>query len=102
MCDSKLIESEHLAYSEWVEWLDRKLSSEGFRAWNDPDPLVWIAESTALRDRIYPEDPDLGWDYRYAWTSTIQRRISQAGVRTAAYLNALFSRDTGGSDPGGS
>ncbi|TCO73734.1 S1/P1 nuclease [Chromatocurvus halotolerans] len=98
--DSQIIDSEQLAYSEWVEWLDRKLSSEEFRAWNDPDPLVWIAESAALRDRIYPEDPDLGWDYRYAWTSTIQRRISQAGVRTAAYLNALFDGGAVGSGPG--
>ena len=89
--DSQLVDSEQLSYSEWIEWLDRKISHEDFDAWRDPDPLVWIAESAELRQRIYPDEPDLAWDYRYRWSSALRRRISQAGVRTAVYLNELFA-----------
>ncbi len=91
--DSQLVDSEQLSYSEWVQWLGAKITAEDFRAWNDPNPLTWIAESANLRNRIYPDDPDLGWDYGFQWIATIRLRISQAGVRTAAYLNALFAGD---------
>ena len=92
--DSELIDGEQLSYSEWIDWLDNRISGEDFRAWNDPDPLVWIAESVELRDRLYPESPDLSWRYSYDWISAVRQRISQAGVRTAAYLNTLFADET--------
>ena len=34
--DSQLVDSEQLSYSEWIEWLDRKISREDFVAWRDP------------------------------------------------------------------
>ncbi|MFN2288534.1 MAG: S1/P1 nuclease [Chromatocurvus sp.] len=91
--DSQLVDSEQLSYSEWIEWLDRTISPEDFQAWRDPSPLVWIAESARLRNQLYPDQPDLGWDYRYRWSSALRLRISQAGVRTAVYLNELFAGD---------
>ncbi|MEX2499402.1 MAG: S1/P1 nuclease [Wenzhouxiangellaceae bacterium] len=89
--DSQLIEEKDLSYTEMTAWLKAKVSPVDFRAWNTPDPMVWISESAEIRERIYPEDRDLRWDYSYEWTDTLYVRLQQAGVRTAAYLNQLFS-----------
>jgi hypothetical protein len=83
-----------------TEWLEAKIGPAEFREWNTPDPMVWIAESAGIRPEIYPEDCriDSGDDcrisgsYAYEWTDTLYRRLQQAGVRTAAYLNALFDQ----------
>lgn len=89
--DSQLIERMELSYTELAAWLLDDIDHDTFRAWNEPDPLVWIAESAALRDRIYPEDRNLSWGYSYAWNSTVEQRLAQAGVRTAAWLNRIFA-----------
>lgn len=89
--DSQLIDEKDLSYTEMTAWLKAKISPADFRAWNTPDPMVWIAESAEIRERIYPEDRDLRWGYGYEWTDTLYARLQQAGVRTAAYLNQLFS-----------
>jgi len=90
--DSHLIDSKDLSYSEMTDWLEAKITPADFHRWNTADAMVWVAESAAIRPRIYPEDRDLRWDYGYEWTDTLYMRLQQAGVRTAAYLNALFER----------
>lgn len=89
--DSQLIESKKLSYTELAAWLNARIGPNDFRAWNNPDPLVWIAESAAIRDRIYPDDNEIRYDYAYRWTDTLYSRLQKAGVRTAAYLNMLFA-----------
>ncbi|MDT8409004.1 MAG: S1/P1 nuclease [Wenzhouxiangellaceae bacterium] len=89
--DSQMIDRRQLSYTEMSDWLQAKISPADYRGWNSADPLVWIAESADLRDRIYPDDTELGWDYGFRWTDAIDRRLSMAGVRTAAYLNRLFT-----------
>lgn len=96
--DSQMIDRRQLSYSEMAEWLAAEITPDDFRAWNTPDPLVWIEESATLRDRIYPDDDDLGWGYSYEWSSTIDVQLKKAGVRTAAYLNDVF-RDRQASTP---
>jgi len=93
--DSQLIDSKQLSYTELTAWLRARIGPEEFRAWNTPDPLVWIAESAGIRDRIYPEDSEIRWSYGYKWTDTLYSRLQKAGVRTAAYLNQLFATDGG-------
>ena len=88
--DSHLIESRKLSYTEMTDWLGAKIGAAEFRAWNTADPMVWVAESADIRERIYPDDRDLRWDYGYKWTDTLDTRLQQAGVRTAGYLNDLF------------
>lgn len=90
--DSQLIDAKKLSYTEMTEWLEAKIAPADFRAWNTSDPMVWVAESAAIRERIYPEDCDIRWDYGYEWTDTLYRRLQKAGVRTAAYLNSLFDQ----------
>ena len=38
--------------------------------------------------------PDLSYSYVYKFTPVMERRLSQGGVRLAAYLNALFAQPT--------
>ena len=64
--DSQIIDNTQLSFSEMAAWLQQKITVEQFRAWNNADALVWIAESAELREQIYPAD-----------------------VRTAAYLNQI-------------
>lgn len=89
--DSQLLERRELSYSELADWLLADIDHARFLAWNEPDPRVWIAESAALRDRIYPEQRDLSWNYGFEWNSTLEQRLAQAGVRTAAWLNTVFA-----------
>jgi hypothetical protein len=38
--------------------------------------------------------PDLSYSYVYRFTPVMEKRLSQAGVRLAAYLNAIFATPT--------
>jgi hypothetical protein len=110
--DSGLIDQEQLSYSEMAAWLFARVTPADRRDWRVTDPMVWIGESVALRDRIYPAAvadprdaaapgaadkpaapgrPDLGFAYVYTWTASRDRRLEQGGVRLAAYLDALFA-----------
>jgi hypothetical protein len=96
--DSQIIDNEQLSFSEMATWLQQKITPEQYRDWNSADPLVWIGESAELRDRIYPADVRLSWDYDHQWLPVIRQRLSQAGVRTAAYLNAQFGSAASAAD----
>jgi hypothetical protein len=90
--DSELPNNKGLSYSEYTLWLTRKLKPEEARAWSSADPLVWIAESAALRDRIYPADSRLSYQYVYDHTAEVDLRLTQGGLRIAAWLNSVFAR----------
>lgn len=88
--DEALIDREQLSYSEWTDWLDARVSARQARAWRQTDPQVWIAESAALRQSIYPANPVLGKDYAFRFKALIDDRLTRGGIRIAAYLDALF------------
>lgn len=90
--DGKLIEHRQLSYTELTAFLVRRITPELRREWATPDPLVWIGESAALCATIYPPEglTALSWDYAYRSDPIVDLRLQQAGVRIAAYLNALF------------
>lgn len=94
--DSGMVDRWQLSYTELTDWLLDDITPERFESWNEPDPIVWITESAALRQQIYPEDRDLFWKYDFAWKETAEMRVAQAGVRIAAYLNDIF--DSGAAD----
>lgn len=89
--DSQMIDRWQLSYTELADWLLDDITPDAYRAWSDPDPKTWIGESAALRERIYPEERDLFWTYGFEWKTTVEKRVAQAGVRTAVYLNHLFA-----------
>ena len=89
--DSGMIDRRQLSYTEWSDWLGKKISAEDAAKWNDTNPETWITESTKIRDTIYPEDANnMSWDYLYNHLPTATLRLQQASVRIAAYLNDVF------------
>lgn len=88
--DSELIDRRELSYTEWTTILSRKISAQQAEEWLVADPQVWIKESGAIRDTIYPSSNKLSWDYLYQQMPTVQQRLQMGGVRIAAYLNQVF------------
>jgi hypothetical protein len=90
--DAGLVDDQQLSFSEYAERLSRRTTPEQVIAWTDPNPLDWVAESAAIRPSVYPAQgtTELGWDYIYKFRPVMERRLAQAGVRLAAYLNEVF------------
>lgn len=90
--DGKLVDNSQLSYSEMADWLGRRVMPETAAEWNVTDPVVWVSESTALRDTIYPEEGDnLRWGYIFEHKASMELRLTQSGIRMAAWLNEVFS-----------
>lgn len=108
--DSALPDEEQLSFSELAAKLERHISDRQLIQWWDINPRDWISESAELRDTLYPTAadmpkprkgekakngqapvPDLSYSYVYKFTPLMEQRLSQAGVRLAAYLNAIFA-----------
>jgi len=101
--DEGMILRQQLSYSEYTHRLERRIGSEQVLAWWDADPDTWIAESTELRDRIYPATgPEVGmgtrelpvrlrFTYHWTWMPTAEERLAQSGIRLAAYLDWVFA-----------
>ena len=90
---------------EYAERLERRVGAQEVLDWWDADPATWIAESTALRDEIYPstggeagmgtfEAPAiLRYRYHWEWVGPVEQRLAQSGVRLAAFLDQVFADD---------
>jgi hypothetical protein len=108
--DSQLVDDEQLSFTELAAKLERHISNQDVVRWWDINPRDWISESAEIRDTLYPTAadmpkpvkgkkvkkgeralPDLSYAYVYRFTPVMERRLSQGGVRLAAYLNALFA-----------
>jgi hypothetical protein len=92
--DSALVDETGYSFTELTERLNRHTKSGDVIAWWTANPRVWIAESTQLRERIYPApgETELGYRYIYDHTPMVELRLKQAGVRLAAYLNEMFAQ----------
>lgn len=88
--DSGMIDRMQLSYTEWTEFLATKISPEMEQAWATNNPLIYIKESTEIRDTVYPKEDELSWQYQYEHMPTVKLRLQQAGVRIAAHLNEIF------------
>ncbi len=81
--------------------LQRHTSNADVIAWWDINPRDWISESAQIRETVYPKPPEATRkDSRcpscpiptsIKFTPVMERRLSQAGVRLAAYLNAIYA-----------
>jgi hypothetical protein len=109
--DSQLVDDEQLSFTELAAKLERHTSAEDVVNWWDINPRDWISESGEVREQIYanipapskPKDgkkarkgappplPDLSYGYVYKFTPVMERRLQQAGVRLAAYLNDIYA-----------
>lgn len=91
--DSALIDETKYSFTEYAERLTRHTRPEDVIAWWNVNPRDWIHESVQARERLYPAtgETQLGYDYVYKQTPTMELRLKQAGIRLAAYLNQLFA-----------
>ena len=103
--DSSLVDDEQLSFSELTAKLQRHTSNDDVIRWWDINPRDWISESAQLRDTVYPAMPpkgakdkkgqpavpELSYSYVYKFTPVMEMRLKQAGVRLAAYLNAVYA-----------
>jgi len=107
--DSQLVDEEQLSFTELAAKLERHIGPRDVIAWWDINPRDWISESAEVRDSLYPRVdakpakaskgkkgkeaalPDLSYSYVYKFTPVMERRLSQGGVRLAAYLNWIFA-----------
>jgi len=104
--DSQLVDEEQLSFTELAAKLERHISNQDVLDWWDINPRDWISESGKIRDTLYPSlpmsqdgknegkggsAPELSYSYVYKFTPLMERRLSQAGVRLAAYLNDVFA-----------
>ncbi|MFQ3595633.1 MAG: S1/P1 nuclease [Sphingomonadaceae bacterium] len=88
--DSDLIDHEKLSFSEWTARFQRRLTPEQLRSWSDPDPEQWVDDAVAIRTALYPDNPDLRWDYVFQHRRTLDEQLAKGGLRLAAWLNRLF------------
>jgi hypothetical protein len=104
--DSQIVDEEQLSFTEMAAKLERHIGPQDVVTWWDVNPRDWISESAEIRDTVYPKPgtppkkgakgkdkkvPELSYSYVYKFTPVMERRLSQAGVRLAAYLNAIFA-----------
>lgn len=100
--DAQIVDEEQLSFSELAAKLERHISDRDLITWWDTNPRDWISESAEIRDTLYPPAaaknaagetapvPELSYAYVHKFTPVMERRLAQAGVRLAAYLNAIF------------
>ena len=105
--DTPLVDDEQLSFTEFAAKLQRHMSPQDvIKAW-DISPRDWISESAQIRETIYANIPkpkkakdkkakgealpELSYDYVYKFKPVMEARLSQAGVRLAAYLNDIYA-----------
>ncbi|HWJ58442.1 MAG TPA: S1/P1 nuclease, partial [Sphingomicrobium sp.] len=86
------------SFTELAAKLERRTSEADVIAWWDINPRDWVSESAQLRETLYPppakgkDGAALSYDYAYRFSPVMERRLAQAGVRLAAYLNAIYAQ----------
>lgn len=92
--DEDLINYKLLSFTEWVRFLEPKISPEEIVEWQKAQPTDWVRELIAMRGEIY----DVGnaifsYDYVYRYTPVIKSQLSKGGIRLAGYLNQIFAKN---------
>ena len=107
--DSKLVDSQHLSYSEYTDYLDH-ISSTDKKVWQNSSVSQWLQESRDLHMTIYPKKakitpdeyckssrnaveyskmPVLSYKYQYEMRPVVEKRLQQAAIRLAGVLNSI-------------
>ncbi|WOJ94324.1 S1/P1 nuclease [Congregibacter variabilis] len=83
------------------QWLDYFKSSDLVRppSEQEAEPHLWIAQSAALRESLYPAPTIIGKDYVRRKLPMAEKQLALAGIRTAAWLNAIFDNSAAGRPP---
>ncbi len=96
--DSAMVDDEQLSFTELAAKLERHMTNRQVIGWWDINPRDWISESAQIRETVYPPPPagrnrvpDLSYSYIYRFKPVMEERLQKAGVRLAAYLNAIYA-----------
>jgi hypothetical protein len=98
--DEKIIDSEKLSYTEYVDFI-YPVYSVHKAVWSNANILAWVEESVVLRDKIYEYLYDskkkrnkkyLEYKYRYDFLPDLHTRLTQAGIRLAAFINEMVDK----------
>ncbi|MFL6720807.1 MAG: S1/P1 nuclease [Sphingomonas sp.] len=106
--DSEMPDFEQLSFSEFAAKLERHISNRQLIDWWDVNPKDWVSETAQVREQVYADLPrpkklvakpkkrekplaDVGYSYIFKFQPVMERQLSKAGVRLAAYLNAIFA-----------
>lgn len=105
--DSAMVDEEQLSFTEMAAKLERHTSPKDVIDWWDINSRDWISESAQIRETVYPPAPakpakgkkkgkgpalpELSYAYVYKFTPVMERRLQQAGIRLAAYLNDIYA-----------
>lgn len=89
--DTDLLASWHDDDAVWAAAINHP-SDELVAAWQRATVRRWAEESVSYRDVVYdlPEDKVIGWEYRNRALPIVEKRLLQAGVRTAGVLNDIY------------
>jgi hypothetical protein len=87
--DSAILAVAGRSDGEWVARL-AVITPQQAADWAEPDPLAWVAESAALRDRVYPTRRTISEHYLQQWLPSVELRLQKSAVRSATWLNAVF------------
>ena len=94
--DTNMIARQNMSIDDWVQLLGEHATEANYQRWHTLDVRVWIAESQALHEAIYPASEELHHDelspdYAPAHLSILRQRLTQAALRIAAFLNNQFA-----------
>lgn len=90
--DERIIQHKQLSYTEWTNFLDRKIQPKNIDEWQKAAPTDWVAELISYRGDIYENGHGiLSWEYVYKYTPLIKSQLSKGGIRLAGYLNTIFA-----------
>jgi len=107
--DSSIVDNEQLSFTELAAKLERHTSPQDIVDSWDVNPRDWVSESAQVRERLYAdlprakkqtgkkkrkgadELPDVSYGYIFKFQPVIEEQLQRAGVRLAAYLNAIYA-----------
>jgi hypothetical protein len=97
--DEGLIESEHLSYSEFVDFLEAE-QGRGLAVGNLDDVKAWAEESRKVRFKVYEiygktsrdnHLPELSYQYAHDQMELLEARLYKGGRRLAARLDEVLA-----------
>lgn len=92
--DSDLIESKKMSYTEISRELQKRITPELIKKYQNVTPEHWLKEAVSYRPAIYnlPENGKVGYEYIYQNYHIIEERLTAAGIRLAMILEEIYGR----------
>lgn len=87
--DRQIFESTRRNQEQWLNYF-KKSGLVRPPTGQDAQPQLWIAQSAALRESLYPVPAIIDKDYLRRELPRAEEQLVLAGIRTAAWLNAIF------------